>query len=272
MGRTALECIDSLSCTACVPCLNPQLQGGGGGACWMGGGAACSKWLDQPWTQLWLRGVLYSSLFQSSELVIFTVLTFCLCFARNTVVLCVSGGNFFSDSFCRLLRYTSRWQHTIVCSWIYQCFWTNWFIEWFNDSLEQVTRINKWSTFVCHWIIYSISLFWNEGWNSILPYYTMDTLLSHGTKQVNFFMIHWMIYSTDSFKTQIHLGTKQWLAACKITLYTLINYSLLYSTNIVARCWVYIPCTLITEVNFGNKWVHMIILFVDTTTNSCSFK
>lgn len=40
MGRTALECIDSLSCTACVLCLNPQLhhvgEGGGeeGGAAW----------------------------------------------------------------------------------------------------------------------------------------------------------------------------------------------------------------------------------------------
>lgn len=50
MGRTALECIDSLSCTACVLCLNPQLhhvgeEGGAEGACWTGGGAACSKWL-----------------------------------------------------------------------------------------------------------------------------------------------------------------------------------------------------------------------------------
>lgn len=57
MGQTALECIDSLSCTACVLCLNPQLhhvgEGGGEGggaeeACWMGGVVACSKWLDQP--------------------------------------------------------------------------------------------------------------------------------------------------------------------------------------------------------------------------------
>lgn len=61
MGQTALECIDSLSCTVCVLCLNPHLQhvgecGGEEGraeeACWMGGGAACSKWLDQPWTHL----------------------------------------------------------------------------------------------------------------------------------------------------------------------------------------------------------------------------
>lgn len=43
MGRTALECIDSLSCTACVLCLNPQLHhvgegGGEGGGVGRGGG------------------------------------------------------------------------------------------------------------------------------------------------------------------------------------------------------------------------------------------